>query len=157
MSEFTGPWFFIRDADPRGFGHYMKHYSSRKARLGREHKRFGPNGRRYIGNGEHIALLTLNGLAHFSWRLQVFRKDSQTGVECNIFRNVGPCPSSWLIVEAVKVARAKWPSVRRGFSYCTATFSRGMKRLIRWGECFWHAGWELVEVKGLRFCWAVAL
>ena len=149
-----GVWLPMRDADPRGFGHYMKHYSSRKARLGREHKRWQRSGRRYIGNGEHIALITLDGLATWAWRRQDFRKDDNAGIECSIFRNTGPCPSSGLVDAATAWAHERWPGYPL-FTICTATLTRGGKRLIRWGECFWHAGWKLMHVEGLRFCWAL--
>ena len=133
-------WLPIRDADPRGFGHYMRHYSSKKARAGREHKRWQFNGRRYIGNGEHLSLLTVDGTAHFAWRWQKFRKDEQTGIECCIFRNEGPHLSSDLIREADSVAWERWPGVRH-FTFVDPAEIRSTNP----GYCFLMAGWTRLE------------
>ena len=145
-------WLPIRDGDPRGFGLYMRHYSARKSRAGKPHIRFQKSGRRWMGNGEHIGLLTQDGTATFAWRKQVYRKDGQTGVECSIFRNEGPLLSSCLIREAEKWAYRRWPNERL-FSYCLPTVARGGHRLIRWGQCFLEAGWLPVANDGDKMLW----
>lgn len=106
----------MRDADARAFGLYMRHYSSKKGRAKHPHKRWGLNGRRFIGSGEHLLLLTVDGRAVFGWRRQDLRLDQQTGIECCIFRNEGVERSSDLIREADAMAFERWPG-RRHFTF----------------------------------------
>lgn len=156
MTSLVTTWLPIRDADPRGFGHYMRHYSSKKVRAGRDFKRWRPNGRRYIGNGKHLSLLTVDCRAHIAWRLQRYRLDGQYGVECCIFRNESPTRSSDLIAEAVALAREVWPDERL-FTYVDPKEVRRYNARHRnarpVGYCFAMAGWTPVPNVGAKWVW----
>lgn len=143
-------WLPIRDGDPRGLGHYLAHYSSRKARRSRPWLNLWPNRRRWIGNGEHMALLTVDGLAHFAWRKQEIRDDDQTGVECCIFRNTGPILSSDLIREADALAFERWPGERH-FTFVDEAETRARRgKGHEAGYCFEMAGWTRLEERTQR-------
>src|SRR5262249_11243762 len=92
-------WLAVRDGDPRALALYLRHYSARKNR--------GPyrivpvgNRARFVGNGEHIVLLTPDCRSLFAWRWQRRRRDRQTGVECCVFRREGPGVASEMVAEA---------------------------------------------------------
>lgn len=105
MTTPTCRWIETRDGD--GFARLLadRHYSR---------KTVGAN--LFVGPGEKLVLVTLNYDALFSWLLSRYRKDSQEGVECTIFRNESDTLSSQLIREAVEKAHEKWPG-QRLFTY----------------------------------------
>jgi len=56
-------------------------------------------------------LLTVHCDALFVWR-KFLSADRQVGVNCAIFRNESPILSSTLILEAERLAHARWPAER---------------------------------------------
>ncbi len=106
-----GSWLSVRDGDLRALGLYSRHYSAMKVRARFTITPIG-NRARFVGSGEHVVLLTERSDALFAWRLQRFRKDAQTGIECAVFRNEGGQRSSALVQEAVVLAWKRWPGQR---------------------------------------------
>lgn len=83
--------------------------------------------------------------ALFVWRKSI-RDDGQRGVCCAIFRNESPQRSSDMILEAERLAWAKWPGQR--------LFTHVDPRRIRSsnpGCCFLKAGWRRCGVSGRGF------
>ena len=88
--------------------------------------------------GEHLLLMTTDGLSIFGWLYQTIeRRDKQNGVCCTIFRNEGTQLSSGLIAEAMELAWERWPGERL-WTYVDATKIRSSNP----GYCFKQAGWE---------------
>lgn len=140
LCEVKMKWFEVRDGDIRLRPFFERHYSARKKRV-RHYK----NWRRICPPGEHLILLTPNCDALFGWVKERIRNDGQEGVNCFVFRNESQILSSELIVEAVGLARIKWPH-NRFFTYVNPnkTASRRGKN-SQPGECFIQAGWKLLD------------
>lgn len=135
-------WVPVLDGHPVGVRLYEGHYSARKSlatRRARGTRQFG-------GSGERMILLTADETALFVWRRQDFRLDTQRGVECSVFRNVGRGAarrlSSELILGAERHAWGRWPGARL-FTFVdpVATSSRRSKTAEP-GHCFIAAGWR---------------
>ena len=92
-----------------------------RALADRHYSRKTKGAEKYIGPGEYLALITPEGKAGFIWRKTKFelRKDNQRGIECTLFRNEAQelYLSSYLILEAEKLALQKWPETKRFFTY----------------------------------------
>jgi hypothetical protein len=130
MFPSMGRWFEIKDGDPRGKILYDRHYS-RKRYVGYRKTSL------FVGPGEKMVLLTVSADALFVWKLEKYRNDEQTGVNCSIFRNEGDVLSSELIKEAVDLAWRRWPNTR------LFTFVRANKiKSSNPGFCFQMAGWR---------------
>src|SRR5262245_33266766 len=112
LPDLDGHWFAIRADDPRALALYLRHYSSAKARGLRTPRPLRGNAAKFVGPGAALCLLTTRSDALFVWRKQAYRRDSQTGVECWIFRNESPFLSSDLIREASELAWQRWPGER---------------------------------------------
>lgn len=123
-------WIEVHDGDVSFLSIYNRHYSRYLKSPG---KRF--QSKIFIGPGEKLLLRTLNCDAIFAWRYS--RYHSQSGVECNVFRNESTVLSSQLIQEAVLLAWKKWPGVRL-FTYVDATKITSVNP----GYCFKQAGWQ---------------
>jgi hypothetical protein len=123
-----GPWEIVHDGNPFARRLADKHYSR---------KTIGAS--LFCGPGKHLVLLTPTKTALFIWRKNKYRTDNQTGVECTIFRNESVALSSYLIIEAVKIARRKWPKERL-FTYINPAAIRSTDP----GHCFKKAGWKQV-------------
>ena len=129
LFDFRGVWKGVKDGNPIALDIYRRHYSARKYRDGRERKLF-------CGPGEKMVLLTTDEDALFVWRK--FIDDSgQKGVNCAVFRNEGFTESSFLIIEAVKLARRRWPDER----FYTYVNPRKIKSTNP-GYCFLKAGFK---------------
>lgn len=125
----AGHWQAVKDGNPIALDIYNRHYSARVYRDGRERKLF-------CGPGEKMVLLTVNNDALFVWRK--FIDDSgQRGVNCAVFRNEGDVASSILIMEAVELARRRWPD-ERFYTYVNPKKIRSTNP----GYCFRVAGWK---------------
>ena len=122
-------WCLTRDGNSECYAMYRRHYSSRKNRR--------PKQRQFVGPGESLVLIADDGSAIFVWRKEVFRQDSQVGVNCSIFRNEGGYLSSDLIKEACSLAWVKWPG-QRLFTFVDASQVRHKRDP---GRCFKKAGW----------------
>jgi hypothetical protein len=120
-------WYQVHETNPLARGLADRHYS-----------RITPGHPLFVGPGEErMILMSADNTALFVWRKTKFRKDDQKGVECSIFRNEGPRISSYLIKEAVKLAKERWPGER------LFTYVNGKKiRSTNPGYCFLMAGWE---------------
>lgn len=120
-------WYQVKETNPLARGLADRHYS-----------RITPGHPLFVGPGEErMILMSADNTALFVWRKTRFRQDGQKGIECSIFRNEGPRMSSYLIQEAVKLARMKWPGER------LFTYVNGKKiRSTDPGHCFIMAGWR---------------
>lgn len=112
---------------------YDRHYSSVRSRQRRAERgtlQFG-------GPGNRLILMTPCRRALWVWRRHKHRKDSETGVECSIFRNEGAGLASTLVRAADAIADRRW-SVARHFTFVDDTQVAGNPP----GNCFLHAGWR---------------
>lgn len=91
----------------------------------------------FCGPGEKMVLMTADKKAVFVWRKCNYRLDTQTGVECTMFRNEGQELSSELIKEACKWAWMRWPG-QRLFTYVKDSAIKSTNP----GYCFKKAGWS---------------
>jgi hypothetical protein len=137
-------WYSVRDGDLRALGLYQRHYSAKKSRAGYTITPIG-NRARFVGNGEHIVLLTADCSSLFAWRHQSFRNDDQTGIECTVFRKEGAGLASDMIREAVALAWQRWPGAR----LFTFIDSREIKSTNP-GYCFIKAGWRRLRKRTKR-------
>ena len=119
-------WLPVHDGDPNVRTVFNRHYSRQN------------NQTLFIGPGSKLVLRTFDCKAIFAWRLQLFRGDQQTGIECCIFRNESDHLSSTLILEAEKLAESKWGKRR----YVTFV-DRNAVRSTNPGYCFKMAGWQV--------------
>ncbi len=119
-------WTVILDGHPLARQIADRHYSRGK-----------PGTPLFVGPGEKLILLSDDYKALFAWRKAAYRLDSQTGVECTIFRNEGKILSSELIKDACLWAWQKWPGERL-FTYVNP----GKIKSTNPGYCFLKAGWE---------------
>ena len=103
----------------------------------RHYSRKSPGARYFCGPGEKLVLVDANYTALFVWRMARYRRDGQESVECAIFRNESPVLSSELIIEAMEIARQKWPG-QRFFTYVAPEKIRSTNP----GYCFLKAGWQ---------------
>lgn len=125
-------WFRTIPTDPRAVALFQRHYSCRPDR------KFGSGQpQQFIGPGECIVLLLADADGLFCWRREKYRRDSQTGVCCTVFRNESALRSSALIQEAMAAAWEKWPRERL-FTFVAP----GKIRSSNPGFCFKKAGWR---------------
>mgnify|MGYP003151966792 CR=1 FL=1 len=125
-------WFAVSDQNPSAMALYRRHYSKYKYKDNRRHE----GG--IMPPGEHLLLMTTDGLSIFGWLYQTIeRRDKQNGVCCTIFRNEGTQLSSGLIAEAMELAWERWPGERL-WTYVDATKIRSSNP----GYCFKQAGWQ---------------
>jgi hypothetical protein len=131
-------WVHVRDGNPSAMELFLRHYTARQSR--RVFK--------FVGPGEHIVLMTPTADALFVWRKERYRKDSQTGVNCAVFRNEGPQLSSALILAADEIAWERWPGERL-YTFVNPAKTRHKRDP---GRCFLRAGWRHCgwSAKGLR-------
>ncbi len=125
-------WRAVRDANRDAFVLFTRHYTYRHS-----DKRKAA-GRKFVGPGAYIVLLSPQNDALFVWRK--FRPmDGQLGVNCAAFRNESDHRSSDMIRDAETWAWARWPGLR----LWTYVNPRKVKSRNP-GYCFKAAGW--------RFC-----
>lgn len=121
-------WCLAKDADSEAREIFKRHYSRRKYLDGRDPKNF-------VGPGEKIVLITPDADALFIWR-KFISLDKQSGINCSVFRNEGPCRSSEMILDAERIAWNRWPRAR----FYTYINARKVKSTNP-GYCFIKAGW----------------
>jgi hypothetical protein len=122
-------WSPSKDGDRIGFALARRHYSAKKNPY--------PTQRLFVGPGEKLVLIGLDGRAVFAWRKQKFRRDRQRGVNCSIFRNESNHRSSDMILEAMWFAQERWGDERL-FTFVNAAEVKSCNP----GYCFLKAGWQ---------------
>ena len=90
----------VKDGDSRAYGLYRRHYSRRKHRDNRVHRKF-------VGPGEKLVLLSYDSRALFVWR-KAHWKGGYEGVNCAVFRNESGHLSSMMIIAAEAYAMKRW-------------------------------------------------
>ena len=128
-----GHWIGVHDGDLRALALLKRHYSYRRRAHGQP--RGSPT---FVGQGEKMVLLTVDGAALFTWQRSTCERNSgQVGVNCTVFRNEGPILSSELIKEAMQLAWQRWPE-QRLFTYVWPAKIKSVKT----GYCFKMACWK---------------
>jgi len=127
--DFATPWIIVPDGNRTALAIYLRHYSCRRYRDARKRVLF-------VGPGEKMVLLAINGRALFVWRR--FRSmRPELGVNCAVFRNEGAGRSSYLIRDACGLAWRRWPGERL-YTYVDPAAVRSPNP----GYCFRMAGWR---------------
>jgi hypothetical protein len=129
-------WLSVKDGDPRAFALYRNHYSFNSYGDCRRKNTAYRNRHLICGPGEKMVLITQDADALFVWRKFIDRS-GQLGINCAVFRNEGPLLSSSLILEAEKLARARWGNDIRFYTYVNPH----MVQSANPGYCFLMAGW----------------
>lgn len=122
-------WSAAKDGDTVGFALARRHYSAWKNRK--------PKQRQFVGPGEPVVLIAPDGDALFVWRKSRYRLDSETGVECTVFRNESTARSSDMVREADLIAWERWPGERH-FTHVDPRRVQSSNP----GYCFLAAGWR---------------
>lgn len=131
-----GAWTAVKDGHTRFAELYRRHYSCYQYADNRRSQYGYRNRNLVLGPGEKMALLTPDWMAAFGWR-KFIDKSGQTGANCAFFRNEGSQLSSWLILEAEKLAWVRWPGERL-YTYVNTAAIRSSNP----GYCFQIAGWR---------------
>lgn len=131
-----GVWIQVRDGHNRFAELYRRHYSCYQYADNRRSQAGYRNRNLVLGPGEKMALITPDWQAAFGWR-KFIDGSGQTGVNCAFFRNEGQHLSSWLILEAEKLAWSRW-SGERLYTYVDASAVRSSNP----GYCYIKAGWN---------------
>lgn len=105
----------------------------------RHYSRQTPGSNQFMGNGRKLVLRDTAGLVVFGWLWSGFRRDGELGYNNVIFRNESSRLSSDIILEAERLAVAKW-GPNRAFTYIDPEKIRSVNP----GFCFKMAGWKLV-------------
>lgn len=126
----TQPWAITNTTDDAARGLYLRHYSSWK----RHPRASNP---RFVGPGQAMVCALPTYQAIFVWRLSLYRRDHQTGIECTVFRNESPLLSSELIRHADQLADLRWPG-QRHYTFVDPALVRSRNP----GYCFLRAGWR---------------
>lgn len=131
-----GAWVEVKDGHSRFAELYRRHYSCYQYADGRRSQYGYRNRNLVLGPGEKIALLTPDWQAAFGWR-RFIDGSGQVGVNCAFFRNESAMLSSWLILEAEKIAWQRWPGERL-YTYVNTTAIKSSNP----GYCYLRAGWR---------------
>ena len=129
LFQIADNWYGVKDGNLIALELYLRHYSARHYKDGRDIKLF-------VGPGEKIVLLTMENNALFVWK-KFIDGSGQKGINCSIFRNEGNIKSSLLIKEAVEIARKYWPNERL-YTYVNPKKIKSSNP----GYCFQMAGWK---------------
>lgn len=131
-----GTWVQVKDGHHRFADLYRRHYSCYQYADQRRSQGGYRNRNLVLGPGEKMALLTPDWTAAFGWR-KFIDKSGQTGINCAFFRNESSQLSSYLILEAEKLAWQRWPNERL-YTYVNATAIQSSNP----GYCYQMAGWR---------------
>lgn len=131
-------WIEVRDGNDAGRDLFMRHYTYQHAEKERAQQPLI-----YIGPGFKLVLITPDARALCAWRLSRLRADSQTGVECCIFRREAGEIASVLLGKARALAWRRWPGERL-FTFVDPAKVEPTIRASRptWGHCFYQDGWR---------------
>lgn len=140
------PWLPCKDGDSRAYALMRNHYSFQAYADGRRDNPANRNRRLFVGPGQKMVLITSDLLALFVWRVFI-DKSGQAGVNCAVFRNIGPKLSSELILAAEKLAWGRWGQERL-YTYVNPRKVNSPNP----GYCFKRAGWQFcgTTTKGLH-------
>lgn len=132
---FGDGWIEVRDGNDTARALFDRHYSRYIYKDGRKPKLF-------LGPGEKLVLLQPSADALCAWR-KFISGDGQAGINCAIYRNESPERASDLLLEAEKLAWARWPGERL-YTYVDPLGVPPVTRASRptWGHCFYQAGWR---------------
>lgn len=131
-----GVWTQVKDGHNRFAELYRRHYSCYQYADHRRSQAGYRNRNLVMGPGEKVCLLTPDWQAAFGWRK--FKDASgQQGINCAFFRNESSQLSSWLILEAEKLAWNRW-SGERLYTYVNPSAIRSRNP----GCCYLKAGWQ---------------
>lgn len=131
-----GVWTQVKDGHPRLAELYRRHYSCYQYADNRRAQGGYRNRNLVMGPGEKMCLMTPDWNAAFGWRK--FIDDSgQQGINCAFFRNESDALSSYLILEAEKLAWYRWPNERL-YTYVNAAAVKSSNP----GYCYLKAGWR---------------
>lgn len=123
-------WYSIKDGNDVARGIFDRHYSRRRYRDGRRSRKF-------VGPGEYMVLMNVQGTALLIWKRFIETgRTEPIGVNCAVFRNESATRSSDLILEAERFAWERWPSERL-YTYVNPAAIRSTNP----GYCFIVAGW----------------
>lgn len=137
LDLFESPWIEIRDGNALALDLFSRHYSKYIYKDGRK-----PN--RFVGPGERMVLISSCGRALFVWR-KFHSMDNQDGINCSVFRNESEQKSSYLIIEAMKLASIRWPGERL-YTYVNPSKVKSLNP----GYCFKVVGWKFVGITKAR-------
>ena len=122
------------------------HFDPEMAMLAdRHYSRRTVGARQFLYSGRKLVIRNAEGTMLFGWVYPdpAMRMDGQTGYNCAIFRNESPLKSSDIILEAERLAFAKW-GPNRLYTYVDPDETRVIKfrgqRVV--GFCFRKAGWK---------------
>lgn len=118
-------WQMVKDGNPVALNIFKRHYTYKVS-----------NSKIFVGPGEKMVLMTLDEKALFVWR-KFISDNGQSGINCAVFRNESKHKSSFLILEAEKIAEVRWPGERL-YTYVNTTKIKS----INPGYCFQMAGWK---------------
>ena len=116
------------------------HFDPEMAALAdRHYSRRTPGARQFCNSGRKLVLRNWQGTILFVWMFPdpTMRFDSQTGYNCAIFRNESDRKSSEIILEAERLAVAKW-GPGRAYTFIDA----GKIQSVNPGYCYKVAGWK---------------
>jgi hypothetical protein len=123
-------WYGVKDGNLVARSLFDRHYS-------RYHYADGRKPRCFVGPGEKMVLLSVDGRALFVWR-KFISSAGERGINCAIFRNESDLLSSDLIREAEGLAWERWPGERL-YTYVNPRAIRSVNP----GFCFKAAGWRV--------------
>lgn len=127
-------WSKSKDGDDTGYEMYRRHYAAKKNP--------NPKIRQFVGPGEKLVLIGVDGNAVLAWRkfiddcIDKRTGERQQGVNCAVFRNESSNLSSDMILEAMQFAWDRWPKERL-YTYVDPTEVKSRNP----GYCFQMAGW----------------
>jgi hypothetical protein len=116
------------------------HFDPEMAALAdRHYSRRTPGARQFCNSGRKLVLRNAEGTVLFVWMFPnaKLRMDNQIGYNCAIFRNESKRKSSEIILEAEKMAVAKW-GPNRAYTFIDARKIRSVNP----GCCYKAAGWK---------------
>lgn len=125
----TEHWRLTKDGDPFVKALHERHYSSYQYKDGRTPMLF-------IGPGEKTVLATEQYDAAFGWRFFTDDFLKRPSLWCTFFRNESDVRSSTLILEAERVAKARWVD-----EDAYTIINPNKVRSSNPGCCYFKAGW----------------
>ncbi len=143
---FGDGWIEVLDGNDTARDIFTRHYSFKADRRdGRRESKL------IVGPGHKLLLVTADAGALCVWRREEYRFDGQAGVNCAVFRREGGGGASTLLLDAMRLAWARWPGER----LFTFVDPREVAATIRagrptWGHCFYQAGWRFAGLTKKR-------